>query len=36
MAREDFVSRVLGHQADPGLAADLSKMAPDSTADIPL
>lgn len=36
MAREVFVARVLRHQADPGLASDLTELAPDSTADLPL
>ena len=36
MAREVFIARVLGHQADPELAADLAELAPDSTADLPL
>lgn len=36
MARKVFITRVLGHQADPGLAADLAELAPDSTADLPL
>lgn len=36
MTREVFIARVLGHQADAGLAADLAELAPDSTADLPL
>ncbi len=36
MAREEFVRRVLGHQADPGLLAELREMNPDTTDDIPL
>ncbi len=36
MARAVFMARVLDHQADPGLAADLTELAPDSTADLPL
>lgn len=36
MRREVFVAHVLGHQADPGLVADLTELAPDSTADLPL
>ena len=36
MARQVFVERVLSHQADPGLTADLAELAPDSTADLPL
>ena len=34
MKREAFVARVLRHQADPGLAADLAELAPDSTDDL--
>ena len=36
MARDIFIARVLGHQADAGLSADLAELAPDSTADLPL
>lgn len=36
MTRELFVTRVLGHQADPRLAADLADLAPDTTADLAL
>jgi prevent-host-death family protein len=36
MTRDAFVARVLGHQADPGLAADIASLAPDTTADLPL
>ena len=36
MTREVFVARVLGHQADPGLAADLAALAPGTSADVPL
>lgn len=36
MRREVFVARVLGHQADQDLAADLAELAPDTTADLPL
>lgn len=36
MEREVFIARVLGRQADPGLAKDLTELAPDSTADLPL
>ena len=35
MPREDFVRRVLVHQADPGLARDLAELAPDTTDDLP-
>jgi prevent-host-death family protein len=36
MPRDTFTGHILGHQADPGLAADLSALAPDTTADLPL
>ena len=36
MPRETFAARVLGHQADPGLASDLAVLAPDTTDDLPL
>jgi prevent-host-death family protein len=36
MRREAFAARILGHQADPGLAADLNELAPDTTDDLPL
>ena len=36
LPRETFAVRILGHQADPGLAADLGKLAPDTTDDLPL
>lgn len=36
MTREVVVARVLDHQADPGLAADLADLAPGTTADLPL
>lgn len=36
MRREAFVARIVGHQADPGLADDLAKLAPDTTDDLPL
>jgi prevent-host-death family protein len=32
--RAVFVSDVLGHQADPGLTADLATLAPDTTDDL--
>lgn len=31
MSRDEFVARVLPAQADPGLAADLAEIAPDTT-----
>jgi prevent-host-death family protein len=36
MSRDEFVRRVVPHQADAGLRADLRALAPDSTDDIPL
>ena len=36
MTREVFIARVLAHQADPGLAADLAELAPDTTDGLPL
>ena len=36
LAREEFIRRVLPHQADPGLASELAKLAPDTTDDIPV
>jgi prevent-host-death family protein len=36
LAREEFVRRVLPHQADPGLAGELAELAPDTTDDIPV
>jgi prevent-host-death family protein len=35
MRRDEFVRRVLVHQADPGLARDLADLAPDTTDDLP-
>jgi hypothetical protein len=29
------VRRVVAHQADPGLGAELRKLAPDTTGDLP-
>jgi prevent-host-death family protein len=34
VARAEFMRRVLAHQADAGLRADLRSLAPDSTDDI--
>ena len=36
LAREEFIRRVLPHQADPGLAGELAELAPDTTDDIPV
>jgi prevent-host-death family protein len=36
MPRETFAARILEHQADPALAADLGELVPDTTADLPL
>ena len=36
IARDEFVLRVLPHQADPGLRAELADLAPDTTDDIPV
>jgi prevent-host-death family protein len=36
MFRDTFSARILGHQADPGLSADLGALAPDTTDDVPL
>jgi prevent-host-death family protein len=35
MGRDEFVRRVLVHQADPRLARDLAELAPDTTDDLP-
>ena len=34
MPRDEFIRKVLGHQADPGLTKDLRDMMPDTTDDI--
>lgn len=34
--RADFLERFTGAQADPGLAAELAVLAPDTTDDLPL
>ena len=34
MKRSEFVNRMLAHQADPGLRAELRELAPDSTDDL--
>jgi prevent-host-death family protein len=36
IARDEFVRRVLPHQADPGLAAESTDLVPDTTDDIPV
>ena len=36
MPRATFAAHVLRHQADPGLAADLAELAPETTEDLPL
>jgi prevent-host-death family protein len=36
LARDEFVRRIGGHQADPGLASDLADLAPDTTEDLEL
>jgi len=36
MRREEFVRRVLGHQADPGLRDDLAALGTETTDDLPL
>ena len=35
LSREDFVRRLAGRQADPGLLSELRRLAPDSTVDLP-
>ena len=35
LSREDFVRRLAGRQADPGLLSELRRLAPDSTDDLP-
>ena len=35
MPKDRFIREVLAHQADPGLAADLAGLAPDTTDDLP-
>lgn len=35
MARREFMSRIDGHQADPGLTEELRLLAPDTTDDLP-
>jgi prevent-host-death family protein len=35
IGREEFLRQVAGHQADPGLAAELRALRPDTTDDLP-
>jgi prevent-host-death family protein len=35
LSREEFVRRILSHQADPGLIDALRELAPDTTDDLP-
>lgn len=34
MRRDEFLARIVGYQADPGLRDDLRELAPDTTDDI--
>ena len=36
MTRAELARRVLAHQADPGMLADLRELAPETTDDLPL
>ena len=36
MSKQELLSLISGHQADPGLRADLRKLSPDTTDDSPL
>lgn len=36
MAKREFAALVLAHQADPGLAADLQELTPETTNDLAL
>ena len=36
MGREEFLRLLIGHQADSGLTAELRRLAPDTTDDVPL
>ncbi len=36
LARDEFLRRLVRHQADPGLAHELTTLSPDSTEDLPL
>lgn len=35
LSRDEFSARILAHQADPALAAELHALAPDTTDDLP-
>ena len=35
MSRDRFISQVLAHQADPGLADDLAQLSDETTDDLP-
>ena len=36
LRREEFIGRILAHQADARLAAELRQLAPDTTDELPL
>ncbi|MDP9222728.1 MAG: type II toxin-antitoxin system prevent-host-death family antitoxin [Actinomycetota bacterium] len=36
IARDEFLQRLAGHQADAGLRDDLRRLAPDTTDDLPV
>ena len=36
VSRDEFVRRILPHQADPGLRAELAELSPDTTDDMEL
>lgn len=36
VARDEFIRRVVPHQADPGLTGELAELAPGTTDDLPL
>lgn len=36
MPRDEFLARLIGHQADPGLTEELRRLNPDTTDDTPL
>ncbi len=35
VSREEFIGRIVGHQADPELTAELRDLAPETTDDLP-
>lgn len=35
LARQEFIRRIVAHQADAGLAEDLAMLAPETTDDLP-